>query len=359
MTAILKHLTPRRMVFFMVLGSAVFALYLYFSIGVDKLITVFESLNFPVFLFFYALSFATMFLTMLSWTFSWRRLLKALSIELNVKKTFLYYLAGDFVDRIIPSPGVAGEFTRAYFIQKETLSGYGVIVAAGITNRIVSYGVVVGGLTVGIAFLLLTETIPAFASGFLLIVWLGALALFALLSFVSLKENAAEKLVFVLAKILKIFRIRRDSDAFVEKTYRFLSRFHDGFKFYGANPHYLLGPTILNMGSFILNLVVYIFVFYALGFPNMPVDFFLVVYFLSGAVQDGFAAFSVGGLEILLTSVFILYGIPAAASGVAAVVLRMVTFYFPLILGYSFIQMIGARNVLTSDAMKEIETEQQ
>ena len=58
-------------------------------------------------------------------------------------------------------------------------------------------------------------------------------------------------------------------------------------------------------------------------------------------------------------SVFILYGIPAAASGVAAVVLRIVIFYFPLILGYLFIQAIGARKVLTSDAMKEVETEQQ
>lgn len=343
----------------MILGSAVFALYIYFSIGIDKLLTVFENLNFYAFLFFYALSFVTMLLTMLTWTISWRELLKALSIELSVKRTFLYYCAGDFVDRIIPSPGVAGELTRAYFIQRETRSGYGVILAAGITNRIVSYGVVVSGLSVGIVFLLLTEAIPAFASGLLLVVWLGALALFVLLSFVSLKENAAERLVLLLVKIFKVLRIQRDVEGFTERTYRFLSRFRDSFKFYGANPYYLVGPIIFNAVSFMLNLVVYVLVFYALGFPNLPVDFFIVVYFLSGAVQDGFAAFSVGGLEILLTSIFILYGIPAAASGVAAVVLRIVIFYFPLILGYLFIQAIGARKVLTSDAMKEVETEQQ
>ncbi|MCW4018885.1 MAG: flippase-like domain-containing protein [Candidatus Bathyarchaeota archaeon] len=354
-----KHLTPKRILIFMVLGSIVFGVYIYFSIGVDQLLMVIDSIDISTFVFFYGLSFATMLVVMLLWSASWFTLLRALSVKMSLKKTFVYYIAGDFVDRIVPSPGVVGEATRAYLVRKnDASSSYGVIAAAGITNRIVNYGVVIGGLSAGILFLLITETVPVFASGLLLTVWLGAIALFAILSFVSLKDDAAQKLVAVLMKISKFIRSEKDAEKLSNRILRFLSRFHEGFKFFGANPYYLVAPIVFNILSFVLNLVVYMLVFYALGLSYLPLDFFIVVYFLAGAIQDGAAAFSVGGLEILLTNIFVLYGIPLAISGVAAVIVRIVTFYFPLIAGYVFLQLIGAKNVMNAETVKQVEAEE-
>lgn len=83
-----------------------------------------------------------------------------------------------------------------------------------------------------------------------------------------------------------------------------------------------------------------------------------MVYFLTDGIQNFVAAFSVGGLEIFLTNIFILYRVPPAASGVAAVVLRSVTFYFPLILGYACVQVIGAKNMLSSMTIGQVEANQ-
>ena len=291
------------------------------------------------------------------WVISWLVLLRALSVNLGLRKTFLYYLAGDFIDRVVPSPGVAGEVIRAFFVQKETRSTYGAVAAAGITNRILAYGVVIAGLSVGTVFMLLTGTIPAFASGLLLAVWLGALGLFILLSFVSLEEKAAKKLVSGLIRLLRALGLRRNVEELSNRAFKFLSLFHEGFKFFSANPRLLIAPIIFNVISFILNFAVYVLIFYSLGLTNLPIDFFIIIYFLAGAIQDGLAAFSVGGLEIILTNIFILYGIPPATSGVAAVLVRSLTFYFPLILGYACIQVIGAKNLLNHITAGKIESE--
>jgi glycosyltransferase 2 family protein len=341
----------------MILGSIAFALYIYFSIGLNELLSVFDTLNIVYFLIFYGLSFGTMLLVIFFWTVSWLILLRNLSINIGLRKTFLYYLAGDFVDRIIPSPGVAGEVIRAFFVQKETKKTYGAVAAAGITNRILAYGVVITGLSIGIFFLLLTGAIPAFATGILLAVWLGAILLFILLSFVSLQEKAAKKMISALIKLLMVLRFKRNIDELSNRAFKFLSLFHEGFKFYRANPRFLIAPIVLNVVSFILNFAVYALVFYSLGLTRLPLDFFIIVYFLAGAIQDGLAAFSVGGLEIILTNIFILYGIPPATSGVAAVLVRSLTFYLPLILGYAGIQVIGAKNLLNHITNGKVETE--
>jgi glycosyltransferase 2 family protein len=341
----------------MILGAIAFGLYVYFSIGLNELLLAFDSLNFSSFLIFYLLSFGSMLLVMFLWAIPWLALLRALSVKLGLRKMFLYYLAGDFVDRVIPSPGVAGEVIRAFFVQKETRNTYGAVAAAGITNRILAYGVVIAGLSVGIVFLLLTGTLPAFASGILLAVWLGAIGLFILLSFVSLDEKAAKKLVSGLIRLLRVLRLRRNIEELSNRAFKFLSLFHEGFKFFSANPCLLIAPIVLNVISFILNFAVYVLIFYSLGLTNLPLDFFIIVYFLAGAIQDGLAAFSVGSLEIILTNIFILYGIPPATSGVAAVLVRSLTFYFPLILGYVCIQVIGAKNLLIHLTDGKVESE--
>ncbi len=338
----------------MIIGSIVFGVYIYFSIGADQIFVLVRSLDFSSFLFYFSLSFGVMLLVMVFWAASWLALLRVLYVNLSLRKIFLYYMAGDFIDRIIPSPGVVGDVTRAFFvrgeIRGETEITYEAVVAAGITNRLVAYGTVVGGLSVGIIFLFLTGTVPAFASGLLLVVWLWVLALFVVLLLACLKENFVKRFVSGLIRLLRIFRRRMNTEKLSSRVFRSLSRFHDGFDFFGANPRFLIGSAAFNVVSFVLNFVVYVLVFYSVGLTQLPLDFFIVVFILAGAIQDGTAAFSVGGLEIFLTHLFIAYGIPAATSGVLAVILRTATFYFPLALGYVCLQVIGVKNFLNYKA---------
>jgi hypothetical protein len=74
----------------------------------------------------------------------------------------------------------------------------------------------------------------------------------------------------------------------------------------------------------------------------------MVVFFIATAVQDSAASFSVGSLEILLATIFLLYGINAGVVGIAAVVLRSAGFWFPLFVGFVCVQIVGAKNLLAA-----------
>jgi hypothetical protein len=98
--------------------------------------------------------------------------------------------------------------------------------------------------------------------------------------------------------------------------------------------------------SYLLGLSVYILVFYALGIPPSNPELYIVVFFIATAVQDAAASFSVGSLDILLASIFLLYGINPAVSGITAAVLRSAGFWFPLFVGLVCVQILGARNLI-------------
>jgi uncharacterized protein (TIRG00374 family) len=343
----------------MILGLIVFVLYLYFFVGFDQIFLVVSSVNVTQYLIFYFASIASMVLVIFNWVAAWRALLKTLKVPLSFKKGVLYYWIGFFIDLIVPCQQICGEVTRMYLVQKETNKDYGVIGAAGVTNRVVSYSIVFTGLTVGVAYLFVKSAVPPFALYLLVLSWVGALAYFAILLYLALSAQAAEKLAVVALRVLKALRIKKyRSGEFSPGLVDSLKKFHQGFGFFRAHPKSLIKPVIFQAVAYALNLSTYVLIFYALGLDYLNLDFFILVYFLAGAVQDAASVFSVGGLEILLTNLFIFYGVAPATSGVAAAVLRSVTFWFPLIVGYIIVQVVGARQLLKAEVREKIEAEQ-
>ncbi len=332
----------------MIFGLIAFFFYLYFFIGIDQIFLVVQNVNFINYLLFYVLSIVAMLLVMLFWAISWNHLLKALSVNLSLKSALLYYWAGYFVDLVIPCQAVCGELARLYLVQKETHANYGAIAAAGLTNRTISYIISTTGLGAGLIFIASIPNLPAFVFDLLVLAWFGSLAYLGVMLYLILKANAAEKIANVAVRVLKALKIKkyRSSEAPSEIA-NSLKQFHDGFKFFRTNPRQLVMPYIFQLLAYGLNLVIYILVFYALGFSQLAFGFFVMVYFLASTIQGTSAAFSVGSLEILLTSIFIFYGIEAAQSGVTAALLRSVIFWFPLIIGYIIIQLVGAKKILS------------
>jgi hypothetical protein len=98
--------------------------------------------------------------------------------------------------------------------------------------------------------------------------------------------------------------------------------------------------------SYLLGLSTYVLIFAALGIPSPSPEFYIVVYFIATAVQDAAASFSVGSLDIVLASIFILYGLNPAVSGIAALLLRSVGFWFPLFVGFASVQLLGVRDLV-------------
>ncbi len=344
----------------MICGLIVFALYLYFFVGLNQVFLVVRNVNATDYLIFYSTAIGTMLVVMLCWVLSWRALLKSLSVKISIRNGYLFYWTGYFIDLIVPCQQVCGEVTRMYLVQKDTKENYGAIGAAGVANRITGYSIVATGLTAGLVYLLVRATIPAFAADLLILSWTGAMIYLSVLLYLALSSNAAEKLAALVLWFLKTLRIKRyrSGDTYSPELLENLKSFHEGFKFFRANPKYLRKPFFFQTVAYLLNFSIYVLIFYSLGFNHLMFDFFILVYFLTGAVQDATSAFSVGGLEILLTNIFIFFGIAPAASGVAAAVLRSVTFWLPLIVGYGLVQVVGAKKLLSHQIREKIRIEQ-
>jgi uncharacterized protein (TIRG00374 family) len=331
----------------MIIGLAVFAVYLYFFIGFSQIFQVLQEVNLTEYLLFYSLAIIAMLLIMFCYSASWKSLMNALSIKIGYKTAFLYYWVGYFVDLIVPCQTICGEVTRLYLVQKETKNDYGAIAAAGVTNRIVMYSIVTCGLFLGVVFLLVKPNGPSSVLSILLLALVAAIVYLAFLLYLALDEHAADKLTSGLLKFLGFLRIKKFNASTTSVGLRAsLSIFHQGFKTFRSRPRALIRPLVFQISAFCLNLILYILVFYSLGFHFLFIDFFIVVYLITGIVQDASASFSVGSLEIILTSIFIVYGIKPAVSGIAAVLLRTLTFWFPILAGYVIVQFVGAKKLL-------------
>ena len=333
----------------MIVGLFVFFLYLYFFVGFKELLYVVENLNSMGYVFYYSLAVVAMVLSVFFIAAAWHDLLKSLSVKTKLRNVFLYTWAGYFVDLVVPCQAVCGEVTRIYLVHRDNRESYGPIAASSLTNRIITYFISAVGLLAGIALVLtrLSE-VPPLIPQLLVIALVGTCIYLAGLFYVALEEQAAAKLVSVLFKVIGALRLGRFLPADLpERTQASLMLLHQGFKTYRDKPSFLLKPLLFHFLSLVLNLGVYVLVFYSLGLTNLYLDFFILVYFLVGAVQIAAAVFSVGTLDIALANLFVFYGVPDLSFGaIAATLLRFLTFWMPILIGYVTVQVLGARTLL-------------
>ena len=342
-----KYLATRKAFYFMFIGLAAFVLYLYFFAGFGKIVTILHGVNPEQYAFFYTLAIAAMLLTNFCWLLSWRTLLNSLSVKISVKNAFLYYWTGYFVDLVVPCETVCGEVTRLVLVEKETHDDYGFIAAGGVTNRIIAYMIVVSGLYAGAVLLFLKSTIPPIVLSVFIFILIGASVYLGFLLYLAFSEHAADKIAKIGFRVMKVLRPKkyRSSDLSPEIR-RSLAAFYTGFKTFREKPRLLTKPFLYLTMSWLFGLTQYVLVFFALGIFKESFAFFIVIYFLAGSLTDATASFSVGTLEILLASIFIIYGLSPAFSGITAALVRSVTFWAPLIMGYLVVQVFGAKRLL-------------
>ena len=340
----------------MIIGLIVFALYLYFLVGFTELLNAIENLNTANHVFYYSLAIAATLLSVLLVSASWHSLLNALTIKTNLKNLFLYTWTGYFVDLMVPCQAVCGEVARIYLVRQDNNQNYGAIAASSVTNRIITYTISSVGLFAGILLLLSrSSTVPVYLLNLLVIALIGTAIYLAVLFYLAIEEQAAGEMTRLILRLTKALRLQRFlPENISKKTEEGLSLFHQSFETFKKTPKLLVKPFILQILSFFLNISVYILVFHALGIKTLQIDFFILVYFIVGTIQIAAAIFSVGTLEIILTNIFVLYGIPLASSGIAASLLRVLTFWLPILAGYITVQVMGARRLLNPTVREKI-----
>src|ERR1700693_4369661 len=98
----------------MVAGLVAFIVYLYFYIGLNQIFTVLKNINSTQYAFYYSLALAIVLASVLCWSLAWNSILKALSISIPLKRTYLFYWVGYFSDLVLPCATICGEITRLY-----------------------------------------------------------------------------------------------------------------------------------------------------------------------------------------------------------------------------------------------------
>ncbi len=339
----------------MFIGLAVFILYLYFFAGFKNIAVVLRGVDPMQYALFYALAIGTVLLGNFFWLLSWRNVLHTLNVKISVKSAFLYYWTGYFVDLVVPCETVCGELTRLYLVHKETDNDYGLVAAGGITNRIIAYIIVVTGLFTSAGLLFLKSNVPAIISSVLILIIIGATAYLAVLMYLALSEKSAEKIASLGIRILRVLRPGKyRSNDLSPETRKSLAAFYSGFKIFREKPRHLIKPFVYLTISWLFNLSQYILVFFALGIRGEPFAFFIIIYFVAGSLTDVAASFSVGTLDILLATIFVVYGLNPALSGITAALVRSVTFWAPLVIGYAIVQAFGAKKLLAPTPKEKV-----
>ena len=344
----------------MIAGLFVFVLYMYFFVGFSQILGILENVNPMDYAASYSLAIAVTVLSIFFVAAAWRSLLSTLEIKTKLKSIFLYTWVGYFVDLVVPCQAICGEVARIYLVHKENRENYGAIAASSITNRMITYVISSVGLFTGILLLLTRpNTVPIYILNLLIVALIGTAIYLVALFYLAADTRAAAKLTSLLFKVAKVMKLDRFvSPDLQERTQESLSVLHQSFKTFRRRPKNLVWPVVFQVASLILNIFVYVLVFYALGIRNLYIDFFIIAYFIVGTVQIAAAVFSVGTLDIVLTNLFVIYGVPIGFSVLAATLLRALTFWLPILIGYVTVQVVGAKKLLNPKARENISAQQ-
>ena len=337
----------------MVFGLTIFFFYLYFFVGFSSLASVLNSLNSVNYVFYYSLAVLAAVLSIFFVALAWQDLLKTLAVKTKLRSLFLYTWVGYFVDLVVPCQAVCGEVTRIYLVHGENQESYGAVAASSLTNRIISYFISSVGLLSGIVLVLTrANSVPPLVLQLLIIGLAGTFVYFGGLVYLAMDERAAGKVAGILFRVIGALRLSRFLPADLQERVRgSLLVLHEGFRTFRDKPKRLVKPFLFQFLSMALNIGVYVLVFYSLGLTTLFLDFFIIVYFIVGTIQIAAAVFSVGALDIALANLFASYGVRDIGFGaLAATLLRFLTFWMPIVVGYVTVQLIGARRLLNPKA---------
>ena len=340
-----KRKTIRRTVPLLLIGLLIFIGYLYFFVDIPEMITIIQRID----LFYYLLAVAVLLLNMLAYALTWQYFLRPLSINVPFKKTFLITWVGTFVEFFIPSESIGEDISKTYLMTKESGENTGKVVASVLGHRVLSIVITLGALIIcSISLFILQLELPALVSNLILLMAVGTAVPLIFIFLLFLKKDLTQKLVDLLLRFLAfILRGRLNLASLRSKAEKALSAFHQSIGVLGRNPRSLVQPVFFSIVGYFLGILVSYLVFVSLGHP---VSFVLltIVYSISRSIQSipTMLPGEVGFIEIVMTSLYGLLGVPLDISAAATVLIRVLWVWFRLPLGFVAVQWTVSRGLV-------------
>lgn len=255
----------------------------------------------------------------------------------KLKKNFIVDVISSFADNLSPLK-TAGEFLGALAAKQINEVSLPEGLSAGLTERFFDTGVV-GVLLIVTGLIIAEIRILALLGG---LITLGVAILIYLINW---REDTSVWIYSELEPLINRFSIKKELlDNFYE---RFISGLHGMVEYTHSFTSYknLTFVISLTLGSWILECVRLYTVIYAF---HVEIGFIAVIaiFLLSNVVGElSSLPGGIGALEISLTGLFVLFGIPSALAGSIVIVDRLISFWMVNIMGIIFASYYS-RNIL-------------
>jgi len=338
-----KHVMIKRTIPLLLIGLLLFICYLYFFVDISEMFMIIHRVN----LFFYLLSFVALLLTMVFSSLTWFCFLRSLSINVSFRRTFLFSWVGVFVDTLIPSESIGGDLSKAYLMSRETDENTGKVLASVVSHRIISMVMTLSTLSISLFLLLfvLRYELALPALGLILLVTVGSVISLFFILLLCFKEQLTQKIIDSLLRFANfVLRGRLKLTNLQSKARKVLGSFHESIEVLRKHPRGLVQPVFFILVSWFFTILSSYFVFASLGYL---VSFVLItiVYSISCTLQNiptGVPG-ETGLIEVAMTSLYALLGVPIAISAVATVLIRVLWVWVRLPLGFISFQWVAMK----------------
>ncbi|MEM3797122.1 MAG: lysylphosphatidylglycerol synthase transmembrane domain-containing protein [Candidatus Bathyarchaeia archaeon] len=332
-------------------GIAAFLAYLYFfRADMPEIVATIRTADTLIYFLAALLIFVDTFL----YAMAWRSLLLHLSVKLSVLKSYLYVWYGTFMDLIIPAESISGEISRIYLITREHGSDVsGKVVASLVAHRLISMGVGLATLIVGISLLLAESHLSSLIFNLSLFLISATAFFLVFLLFLCIKKDwtlrIIDRLLEIVGHIIKgkwnLAKVRGD-------ILRTAEMFHDSMREFGRAPEIVFLSIFLSSLSWLSYLAISYMVFVAIRFPTSfrLWSVILVTQAIVAAIKSipvGIP-FEVGLPEITMTTIYVVLGVPMGVSATATILSRLLTVWLRFFVGFAVQEWIEIKVVKAS-----------
>jgi len=339
-----KRFTKRTAAVLIMVGLFVFLLYLYFFVPFKEVVSTVQQAN----LVYYSLAFGALILSMAFYSLTWHGLLSILSVKSSFRKAFQFVLIGSFVDLLVPAESVSGDISRIFLMSKESGENAGKVTASVIGQRILSMAITFGGLVISSVYFILKYQPSLLVIEFIGIIVVSSVIVLSFLFYLSAKRQATERIVkWIINFIARFLRGRWRLGSLKSKAMKMLRAFHDGIATLGKRPKSLALPVLFTILAWFFDLLIAVLVFFSLGSLGERVSLSAIVIVYSIVVGIQYIPVGIPGevglIEIVMTSLYTLLGVPIALSAVATVLIRVMTLWVKLLIGGVAVQWLGIK----------------
>jgi uncharacterized protein (TIRG00374 family) len=342
-----KRVLMKRTLPFLLVGLLIFIGYLYFFVDVHEMIAIVKGID----LSYYLLAIGVLLLNTVFSSLAWQYFLRPLSVNVPFRKTFLFALIGSFVDILVPAESISGDASKAYLMSKDSGENAGKVVASIVSHRILAMMITLGSLIVGsISLFVLEYKLPALVFNLIILITVGTAISLVFIVLLCFKEQLTQKIIDLLLRFFAfISKERLQLASLRSKAQKALRAFHQAIEVLGKNPRSLVQPVVFSMVSWFLSLLLSFLVFVSIG-HTVSLGKIIIVYSIICSIQTapiGIIA-GVGPVDIIMSSLYALLGVPLDVSASATLLIRVLTVWFRLLIGFVAFQWVGIKALINS-----------